>query len=212
MTMKRLKSFEPYKIYSNWFYGSGPFGCFFRSTNFVSLKHYPDYEPDNVSLEDDPLYFRIQRIIDGFDIGVTLFILDLPGRETIRQAFFIQENKGLKSILTFNNVLHPNGLVGSEDYISNLVLLGEAIQHDMLHGYIFILDQDRYEEHLDTDLKKFFNNQYDLTEEDLPTFEMLNDLGYKKILYIYTGGIKEDIESYLEYIEENNLEVFKEKL
>ncbi|MCX7920595.1 MAG: hypothetical protein N3B21_01015 [Clostridia bacterium] len=209
---KRLKDIDLYKVYSNWSQGTGVFRCFFRATNFVSLKHYPDFELTGVLPGENALNKGVYPVIDAYNPSNTLFILEMPGIQAVETAFLLQKEKGLKPILTFNGIMHPYGLIGSKDYISRLVGCGEFLENTDLKGYVFVLDQQRYAEYSEEEQRKFFNNQYELTEEDLPPLEMLKELNFERVVYIGLGELKEDIDSYLTYLIENGFPVIKEKL
>lgn len=210
----RLSDVELYKLYLKWQEGAGAFRCFFRTTNFVSLKHYPDF-----ALESTPLPEQIAEAwkplldrMDGYDPGETLFLLDLPGEEAVEAAFLLQNSRKLKPVLTFNNILHPYGLNGSRRYISLLVQCGMRLEKTEPQGYAFFLDQFRFGDYDEADLRKSFNNQYELTEEDLPSREMLAALGYRNIVYFCKGSEKEDIAGYLEYLADGGFSISKEEL
>ncbi|HEX9061192.1 MAG TPA: hypothetical protein VF941_13510 [Clostridia bacterium] len=189
---KRLKEIDLYQVYLKWYQGSGVFRCFFRTTNFVSLKHYPDFYLDQGSL-DENLNEKILKIIDRYDVHTSLFFLDLPCEQAISPAYFLQANKSIKPILTFNNVLHPYGLIGTREYISRLILYSDYLEEVEPKGFIFILDNLRFGDYDDKTLRSNFNNQYELTEYDLPYLEMLRELGFERVIYISNGKIKEDI-------------------
>ncbi len=207
----RLADTDLYHIYTKWNQGAGVFRCFFRSTNFVSLKHYPDFPLSVIDLHADS-YVKLYSIIDGYELHNTLFIIDLPGTEAIKAAFLLQRDKALKPVLTFNNILHHFGLVGSKEYISYLVGLGGIIEAVTQKGFVFVLDQSRYGDFDEEILRKSFNNQYEMDDGGLPYMEMLTGLGYEKLVYIYSECIKEDISSYLDYLIEEGFPVVKEVL
>ena len=207
-----LNNHDYFKIYKKWHQGSGPFRCFVRANNFVSLKHYPDFLLKDVSFEEDENVKKIYFVFEKYDIDKTIFILDIPGTEAIKYAFFLQNYKNIKPILTFNNPLHQFGLVGGEGYISALLGYGELLQAIKPKGYVFILDQERFDDYSVEELRKAFNNQYELNAENLPPIEMLKALGYDGVVNIYSGEVKEDMQSYLNYLTANNFSVVDEKI
>jgi hypothetical protein len=208
-----LKDIDLYGVYSKWFSGCGAFRCFFRSPNFVSLKHYSDFVLKEVSYKDRVFLDRLKSYVNKYDYSKTLFIVEFLNTISLDIAHYLFINERLKPVLTFNNILHPKGLVGSEEYISKLVLYSEAMSENSVSGYTIILDQNRYGDYSEDELRMNFNNQYDLTEDDLPSVEMLGDLGYDNIVYLYSLGMqmKEDISDYLEYLKSNNFIVVKEE-
>jgi hypothetical protein len=217
--MKRnLSSINFYEVFKLWLEGSNYFRCFIRSTNFVFLKHYPDFQLSEVDFEPDEIYKKVSSLIKNYDLQKTLFLLDIPGEKVIKTSFFLQNFDNIKPIITFNNPLHPYSLIGNCDYISALLLYGEKLGHVDPEGYIFALDRDRFGNYDEEDYKKFFNNQYELKEDDLPPVEMLKALGFEKIVYIgleeadCPGSLKEDVEAYLSYLMESKIEVCRERI
>ena len=207
-----LKDYDVRKIYRRWREGTGPFRCFFRATNFVSLKHYPDFPVSGVPVDQDPFYHKIDAIVLLCDPKTTLMIMDFPALEGIKTAYLLHKYRRIKTVLTFNSPLHPFGLVGGQDYIGYLLGYGELIEHIEPIGYAFLLDQNRFADYTAEDLHRSFNNQYELTDEDLPNLEMLTHLGFSRILYIYSGKEKEDINEYLKYLGEHEFAVTKQRL
>lgn len=206
---KRLRDFNPYSIYKKWYGREGCFSCFFKSTNFVSLKHYPDFEPDSAEERNSLLQKEILETAALYNPEDTVFLIEVPGKEAIQAAFSTLKERGLKPVLTFNHIYHPHGLLGTKEEISLLLEYGERIEEGETNGWAFIIDSMRYGNEEPETLRRFFNNQYQLTEEDLPPVEMLNDLGYKQVAYITTGDMKEDIGWYIEYLDTNGIKVFK---
>lgn len=214
MMGKRLKDIDLYSAYDKWRKNTGPFCCYVRAANFVSLKHYTDFELEAVEAEGDlvALYPRLQKIIEGHERRHTLFFMDLPGEMLIRAAYSLTEAYRLKPVITFNSPLHPNGLIGGAGYISALLDCGEAFSDFRPEGYVFLLDNSRYGEYTEEQLRSFFNNQYEITDEDVPPLQMLRDLGYRSLVYIYNGAEKEDIAEYLDYLEQEGFSVIRESV
>ena len=209
---KNLKTINLYDIYSKWFEGTYYFQCFVRATNFVSLKQYPDFLLSSVSVEEDKFYKKLEAIVDSCLSKNTLYFIDLPGAEAIKNGYLLQKNKGIKPVITFNNILHPYGLVGDKEYISSLIGYGELIENEENVTYSFILDNNRYRDYDKEVFKRFFNNQYEMTDEDLPSFEMLQWLGISQCFYLCIEEEKEDMKTYLQYLEDNGIMVLKENL
>ncbi|GLC29294.1 hypothetical protein [Clostridium omnivorum] len=204
---KNLKEVDLLKIYNKWADGLGPFRCFLRATNFVSLKHYPDFQLNDIELTEGDSFEILEDIIDKYDIKTTLYFIDIPAVKGIKLGLYIQKLLNIKPILIFNNPLHPYGIVGDKDYISRLIGYGELLEKIEPSGFAFILDNYRYKECSDDELKCYFNNQYELTEDDLPYHYMLEELGFKRVVYIYKDEVKEDIAYYLDYLKHNSIEV-----
>ena len=209
---KYLKEINLYNIYSKWFEGTYYFQCFVRASNFVSLKQYPDFSLGTVSIEENILYKKLEQIANSYLSKNTIYFIDLPGAEAIKNGYLLQKNKGVKPVITFNNILHPYGMVGDKEYISSLIGYGELIENGENITYSFILDSNRYRDYEKEDYKKLFNNQYEMTDEDLPSHEMLQWLGVSRCVYLTIAEEKEDIKEYLKYLDDNGIEVIKENL
>lgn len=212
--MTFLKDLDLYSIYLKWRENTNAFECFLKSTPFVSLKNHPNFALENpiISEEDDMLFNKIISIINDQDMSNSLFILDMPGCKSISLGYLLQNNLYIKPILTFNIIFHLYGLIGSKELINKLLLYGNMLSSINPKGYIFILDSERYLSESDGTEENFFNNQYETTEEDMPSVELLNELGYSKIVYIYQDEIKEDINCYLDYLEHFDIKVSKCKI
>jgi hypothetical protein len=198
--MKRLSDADLYSIYCRWRQGSGPFACYVRANNFVSLKHHPDLVLKALPRGKDLLWSHVSSIIDRRDLAACLLILDLPGADSMRIGCHLQQEKAIKPVLTFTTPLHPHGLIGGAEYISALLLCGESLEPVEPRGFAFILDHERFGPYSDEDLRKCYNNQYELIDEDLPPAEMIKELGFQQILYVHESGVKEDLAHYLEYL------------
>ncbi|MGE5474552.1 MAG: hypothetical protein ACM3UU_10060 [Ignavibacteriales bacterium] len=210
--MKRLKDIDLYNVYCKWRQGAGPFECFFRAANFTSLKYFDDFNLSQISLAKDKAFNEIEKAIKLHDTKKTLFMAEMNDVEGIKAAFILQNDYKLKPILTFNNPLHPFGLIGGTEYISSLLSLGEGLNPINPKGFVFILNQNRFGDYSDEDLKKFFNNQYELSDEDLPPYEMLCQFGFEKLVFMYKQEpIKEDTAGYIQYLKEKNFVVIQHK-
>lgn len=210
--VRMLEDIDLIKTYQKWYNSSGLFRCFVRSTNFVSLKHYPDFQIPKPIVGDAEMLKRIDEIISGYDPAKILFMFDFPNIISLDIARHINLSRSIAPILTFNNILHPFGVIGSKQYISKLTGYSEEINNTEAAGFAFIFDTERYGEYSDEELRKAFNNQYELTDEDLPEIEMLRDLGYEGVFFAHRGEIKEDISEYLDYLLKDNFVVIKEEL
>lgn len=213
--MPHLKDIDIYQIYLNWRNNSNKFECFVKSTPFVSLKHYTDFKLEEASIAPATykLHDEILDIISKYDLNSTLFILD-TNEYSIGKIAFLLEMNNIKPILTFNVMFHPYGVIGSKSFINDLVYFGEKLNINKVKSYIFLLDNQRYSDKEDIHLNEnTFNNQYEITEEDLPTIEFLKKIKYTSCVYIYSNKkIKEDINSYLDYLNNNDIKIIKYKI
>jgi len=209
-----LKDLELYPIYLKWREGTNAFECFLKSTVFVSLKNYPNFalEERPISEEENIVYNKVKAIISSQDVSNTLFLLDVPGSLSVLLGYLLQNNLNIKPILTLNHLFHPYGLIGSEKLISNLLIYGNKLNRINPKGYIFLLDSGRYLLESDGTEENFFNNQYETTEEDMPSIELLRELSYSKAVYIYFNEIKEDINCYLDYLNHFDIKIIKYKI
>ncbi|KNY26089.1 hypothetical protein [Pseudobacteroides cellulosolvens] len=209
---KRLRDYNPYEIYKKWYGVQGYFSCFFRSTPFVSLKHYPDFTIENYRNDISKIDNQIVRLIKNYDLEKSLILVETTMERSIEAAYGLYNQCDLKPVFTFNHIYHAHGIIGTKMDISLLMELGAKITGGDTKGWAFFIDSRRYGEERPEVLRKLFNNQYELTYDDLPPAEMLKDLKYERIIYFYTDDIKEDVDYYINYINENGLEVIKYKL
>ncbi|NPV92991.1 MAG: hypothetical protein HPY50_19665 [Firmicutes bacterium] len=207
MSGDRLKQQDLRVIYRSWAQGAGPFECFVRKPNFVSLQHYPDFELQPVPQTESRLYKDVRSLVKGAESG-SLFLIETSAAEGIRLGYLLQQRMRVKPILTFGSPLHPYGIVGGERYISALLGYGRLLTPIDPVGYAFILDRQRYREKLSRRmLRQRFNNQYELSQDDLPSIEMLKHLGYQKLVAISRHEPKIDLLSYLQYLRDNHFKV-----
>lgn len=210
---KRLKDYNPYDIYKKWYGVQGYFSCFFRSTPFVSLKHYPDFAIENYQNDVSKMVNQIAQFINNYDLGNSLILVETAMDRSIEAAYRLYNECALKPVFTFNHIYHAHGIIGTNRDIGLLMELGARLKERDTKGWAFFIDSKRYGEERPEVLRKLFNNQYELTYDDLPPAEMLKDLKYERIVYFYSDDdIKEDLDYYIKYIGENGLEVIKCKL
>lgn len=223
VNIKNLKSFDTRKIYDNWIKNTKEFQCFSKSTNFVTLKEYPDFilDPD-FKYDIAKIYLeKIRIILLNLKRNVkskSIFIFDFKDDEAIDIAFFLRKLNLLNSVLILNGIVNERGIVCSKAYINKLLLYGEQLEfiNEIPDEFALVADLNRYGNYSKDELKKYFNNQYEITEDDLPNVEMLSFLGYENIVYITNGksnseneyNIKEDMFAYLEHLYKFEFKVF----
>lgn len=201
---------------------AGNFKAYVRSTPFVSLQHYPNFElttefsndlskyhVKKITIDDikDELLFDLNsnasffEVISSFDSKTTLFIIDLPGTISLEFAYLLYKDLSLAPVVNFNGIFHPNGLVGDQLFVSQLLWLSKQIDiENKTNGHALILDSNRYGDYSEDDLQKNFNNQYELSEVDFPSQEMLEALNFEHILLITQPVVKDESLAYIKYI------------
>lgn len=197
-----LKDADFKYLYRKWKSNLEPFEAFMRSGPFVSLQTYENFEID-FKIKDEELYSKYKDVIHEIlqeNLRSTFAIIDFNLRESLELAYILNNKHSLKPILNYNFLFHPYGLIGNEDDIGALVALGYNLKDINPQGYILFLDYGRYRDFSQELYKKKLNNQYELTEEDLPNIETLKELGYSKVVLFTRETIKEDINSYLDYM------------
>jgi hypothetical protein len=204
-----LKDYDLLSIYKKWVSCSGSFCCFVKSTNFVSLKMYPDFNLGEVYYPSkDSCSFLTN--IDEIDLSDTLIFIDYADYQSLDYAYLLYQGYNIVPILTFNNILHEYGIVGSQEFIKRLIYYSFIIEENRLpKGYAFIMDYNRHNAKSISASRNFFNNRYELEEEDLPSIEMLKELGVKNVLIFHQNEMKGDVSVYMDYLKENDINVIE---
>jgi len=212
MTATRLLQIDLPDVYARWVQGAGPFACFVRKTNFVSLKHYRDFELRPVSINASSLFKYLLAQLEQLERD-HLVLLDIPAVEGMRLGFLLQNRLKLKPILTYVSPLHTHGLVGGDRYANALIAYGLLLNPVEPQGYVLIMDNQRYLAKVSQRLlRRRFNNQYELTADDLPSLDMLRALGYGRVTLYHRGETKEDVAAYLQYLGENMIQMEKNEI
>ncbi len=207
MSELRLADIDLKELYTRWVEGAGPFTCFVRKTNFVSLKHYADFDLQPVAVRKSLLFKELQLQLQQLAAG-RLMLFDIPAVDGMRLAYLMQNYLDIKPILTYISPLHSQGLVGGNRYVNALVAYGFLLKPIEPRAYVFILDSQRYRSELSPQiLRRRFNNQYELTADDLPSVEMLMTLGYSQVSLYHQEACKDDMVAYLQYLKDNNIAV-----
>lgn len=195
----KLQEVDLRNVYRIWKSNLGPFRGFFRSTPFVSLQTYDDFNLEKESIvEYNPQTLNI--IMEKFQEDKFL-IVDLPLSEIINLSLVLNNEYSIKPILNINLLFHPFGVVGTKDNINKLINNGFELKKINTNKFIMMIPYDRYDENIDAEeLKNKLNNQYGIWEDDLPYVNMLKDLGYSQVIIITKDHIKEDLSDYVNYI------------
>lgn len=195
----KLQEVDLRNVYKIWKYNLGPFRGFFRSTPFVSLQTYDDFnlQKENI-IEYNPKTLNI--ILEKFKED-NFLIVDLPLNEIINLSLVLNNEYFIKPILNINLLFHPFGVVGTKDNINKLINNGLKLKKINTNKFIMMIPYDRYDEKIDAEeLKNKLNNQYGIGEDDLPYANMLKELGYSQVVIITKDDIKEDLSEYVNFI------------
>ncbi|GFZ34014.1 hypothetical protein CSC2_45400 [Clostridium zeae] len=201
----RRTEIDIYKVYDNWQKGLEEFQCYFKVTPFATMKNYTDFSLDEtISLSSDSID-KFNKLKHEFKVD-SLYIIDFEANLALDLALLLNNEVKVKPILSFNHIFHTFGIVGDEDMAQRLLLYSDRLETIKPKAYCFVLDKGRYKEDYICDYMKF-NNQYEITEEELPPTDMLEALGIKNIVYMSEGYVKEDVKYYLEYLRKSDLDV-----
>lgn len=224
MNLQKIDLREVYRI---WKSDLGPFQGFFRSTPFVSLQTYDDFElgTDNINVIENihgTSNINSTELINEYDKRVldiimensddnNFLIVDLPLNEILKFALVLNNEHSTKPILNVNLLFHPYGIIGNRDNINNLINNGLKLKKINPQKFVMLIPYDRYDEELEFNiLKDKLNNQYGIGEDDLPYVNMLKELGYNKVIILTKDNIKEDLKNYMNFISsEIRVEIIK---
>ncbi len=197
-----------YEVYENWRSGLGKFKWSLISTPFASSKHMVK----NLILDDDLKKKTIDDILDDFskDLIVNqkedeIIIFDFDGGRSLDLAFNLNKEYMINPILIFAHIFHSNGIVGSKDMLNKLIKYSYGLKNESSKYGIF-LDYDRFSDR-EYNPREYFNNQYRLTEEEMPYIEDFIRAGIDKVIVISKAPIKIDIKEYIDYIKSSELKL-----
>lgn len=195
----KLSDIDLIGVYRKWKNGLDPFQGYFRSTPFVSLQTYDDFE---ISNENNIKYDQevLSKIVE-VSSEENFIIVDLPFKEVLNLALILNNEYIIKPILNINLLFHPFGIVGNKDNISALILNGLNLNNIDSRKFVMLIPYERYDDTLVAkDIKDNLNNQYGIGEDDLPNVQLLKTLGYNKITVFTEDIIKEDLNMYINFI------------
>lgn len=194
-----LKDFDFSEVYAKWQQLARKFGCFVHTTSFTTLKNYPNFTLDSVNTDTDSHTASILEFIQPYLDPHTLFFIDMPLASALKYAYFFNRDFKMLPVLTMRHLHHPYGLVGDKNSISALLkytdLIGDVDEPSPM--YLFILDSSRYSTFSEDVYKIQFNNQYRLTEYNLPPFDMLRENGIEKVVFLNEKAPKDDMLQYM---------------
>lgn len=197
MYLENIDFKNVYKIYRD---VAGDFQCYFRATPFVSLKQYPNFKLNPLSDIKDKNIKRLKKIESLLDEN-SIIVVDLAFNDSLEIGRTLNNKFKSHIILTMNFLFNEFGVIGNQDNISNLINTSSVIEKGKGNIYTFVLDNNRFLENEKLN-KNQFNNQYEVTDEDLPSLEVIKSYGFNKVL-IVTDNIKEDLNMYINYLKDN---------
>lgn len=200
MINKSIKQYY-YNLYKKFYLNAGVMSCFVKSLPFVSAVNI-DKLDINEDVQADNL--KIKSLKNEED----LIILDIPADEGLEYGYKYKDKYTI--IPDFNMVCHDFGIVESKSILKKLTLFSD-VDLENFDKYMIILDSNRYRDVEINNINEY-NNQYEITDEDLPEIKMIDFLKINSISYIYDEKVKEDIEDYLNYLKDNNVSVNISKL
>lgn len=194
-----LQEIDLKNVYRRWKADLGSFQGFFRSTPFVSLQTYDDFElNEEIKTECDKEV--LNKILEKCSEDDFL-IIDLPFDEILDLALVLNNEHSIKPILNVNLLFHPFGMVGSIDNINKLINYGLKLKKIDTNKFVMLFQYDRYDEALEGELLcDKLNNQYGIGEDDFPYSKVLKQLGYNKVVIITKNKIKKDLNEYIKFI------------
>lgn len=198
--------------YDNWRRNSGIFECYVKSTTLASLTtldaskvkfdDYTDIDPVNRDT------FEGLKSIIGSKLNKTFLISDLEAEENLDFSIMLNNDLKIKPILSFNHIAHDYGFIGNPVIHNKIVNYPfKFLNIKEVQAYCFILDYERYRDNDDYLDPLVFNNQYEITEEELPHIEVLKMVNVENLIYIYRKKIKWDIQKYLDYLKGENINI-----
>lgn len=195
-----------YEAYNNLINNAGIFECYVKSTALATLKDYiEEVSEEKIELEHKSiaLFNNIKEKIKEYKV----IIIDLEGNISLDLLVLINNNLNIKPILSFNHIYHPFGIIGSLEESELIVKRSLELKNIEPKSYCFVLDYNRYfnEDKKLTNMQ--FDNQYEITEEELPYEYILKQIDCHKVLIITYKNIKEDLAYYKEYLNKENIEV-----
>lgn len=196
--MMNLKEVDLRNVYRHWKKGLGPYRCFFRSSPFVSLQTYDDFEIMDICEKEDK---KISGAILNEKSKGNFVIVDLELDRILDLALLLNNRNNIKPILNVNLLFNIFGLIGTKENISRLINYAYKLEHIKTDKFVMLIPYDRYDDNIDVSkVYDKLNNQYVVGFDDLPTVDFLKELGYKGISIITKENLKEDLKEYIEGI------------
>lgn len=197
-----------YNAYKNWTSGLEKFYWFLVSTPFASIDDISEFSLiKNVEFKGKSIeiFKKCESIFKSFSDNM-LLLVDLEGEEALDLALMLNSEFNISPVLVFAQIYHRNGIVGNESILSKLIEYSFRLSEKNENKYSFICDYSRYGNEI-LDKSKLFNNQYELTDEELPLKDDFINNGIDSVILLTYNQIKEDMEAYIKYLKECNINV-----
>jgi hypothetical protein len=201
----KLDKVNWYEVYKSWTMNSGIFEYLFKSSPFVTAKYMNNFELNlnkNFSVNEGLI-----KVLKNYTNKDKMLLIDAETALGVKLAVALNNELKIAPILSYNFLFHPYGVVGGKELIEDLIYAAQVLRPVETASYAFIMDNNRYIEDLDIDNPMIFNNQYEITDEEMPDVNTLIRLGIKEVTLLYKNTVKEDIASYLDFLKENNFAV-----
>lgn len=204
-----LKDFDFSDVYNKWQKLARKYSCFVHTTSFTTLKNYPNFTLDSITQNSDSHTASVMDFVIQHIDSHTLFFIDMPLTSALKYAYFFNRDFHMLPVLTVRNLHHPYGLVGDKGSISALLTYPDLMKDadEKSPTYLFVLDSNRFSTFSEDVYKIQFNNQYRLTEFNLPPLEVLRENGIDTLVFLNEKAPKEDILKYQDSLVKNHLKV-----
>lgn len=202
----KLDKVDWYEVYKKWTMNSGVFEYLFKSSPFVTAKYMENFQ---LNLNKDfSIKEGLREVLKNNIKAEKILLVDVDASLGVKIALNLNNEVKTVPILAYNFLFHPYGIVGSKELIEDLVAASELLGIvEQPTTYAFIMDSSRYIEDLNLDNPMIFNNQYEITDEEMPDISTIKKLNIKEVSFLYKGAMKEDIASYLEFLKENDIKI-----
>ena len=197
---------EVYDAYKKLIKNSNIFECFVKSTALATLDDYIDnISKEKIEIKDESLkiFNDLSKIINDYKI----IIIDLDADISLDLGLLLNNNLDVKPILSFNHIYHPYGVVGNLKITELIIKRALELNDIEPKAYCFILDYNRYFSEERNINSMEFDNQYEITDEELPYDYILRKIECDQVLVISKEEIKDDLNYYIKYLIDNKIEV-----
>ena len=186
-------------LYRIWKKNLKYFRGFYRSTPFVSLQDYEDFELEKIQIKK---YNKLTDcILSNIEKG-DFCVVDLPFNIILDLALSLNNDYNIKPVLNINMLFNEHGIIGTKENISRLINNSLHLKNAETDKFVLIYDYDR--DNNSINVKKIcnkLNNQYGIGDDDFPGSDFLKRLGYERITVFTKEHIKEDLREQLDFIE-----------